>query len=182
MEKTAALKKNARSRIFSTDHRVIARQYFFLSLGAVLLGTALSLVMRFHLIYPMAGSMAPEFYLSLLTLHGTIMVFFVLTLAPLNAFGNLVLPEQLGATGMAFPRLNMISFWITAASFALIIASFLAVGGGPLSGWTAYPPLSAIGEIAGPGEGLGQTLWFFSVGLFSIASLITAINMISTVI
>jgi cytochrome c oxidase subunit 1 len=182
MEKTAPLTGSIRSRIFSTDHRVIARQYFFLALGAVLLGTALSLVMRLHLIYPLAGSMTPEFYLSLLTLHGTLMVFFVLTLAPLNAFGNLVLPEQLGATGMAFPRLNMISFWITAASFGLIIVSFLAVGGGPLSGWTAYPPLTAVGSIAGPGEGLGQTLWFVCIGLFSIASLITAINMIATVI
>jgi cytochrome c oxidase subunit I len=176
------LKATIGSRIFSTDHRVIARQYFFLSLGAVLVGTLLSLLMRFHLIYPQAEGITPEFYLSLLTLHGTIMVFFVLTLAPLNAFGNLVLPEQLGAPGMAFPRLNMLSFWITAASFALLLTSFLAVGGGPLSGWTAYPPLSAVGSAAGPGEGLGQTLWFFSIGLFSIASLITAINMISTVI
>ena len=83
---------------------------------------------------------------------------------------------------MAFPRLNMLSFWITAASFALLLASFLAVGGGPLSGWTAYPPLSAIGAIAGPGEGLGQTLWFFSIGLFCISSLLTAINIIATVI
>lgn len=185
MEKTA-LKRSLGSRLFSTDHRVIARQYFFLSLFAVLVGMALSLVMRFHLISPetpIAGDvMAPEFYLSLLTLHGTIMVFFVLTLAPLNAFGNLVLPEQLGATSMAFPRLNLASFWIATASFALLIASFLAVGGGPLSGWTAYPPLSALGAIAGPGEGLGQTLWFVSIGLFSISSLLTAINMIATVI
>src|ERR1700730_16961379 len=132
MEKTAALKRSIRSRIFSTDHRVIARQYFFLALGAVLLGTLLSLVMRFHLIYPQAqiagAVMTPEFYLSLLTLHGTIMVFFVLTLAPLNAFGNLVLAEQLGAPGMAFPRLNRLSFWISAASFALLVASFLATG------------------------------------------------------
>jgi cytochrome c oxidase subunit 1 len=185
MEKTA-VKRSLGSRVFSTDHRVIARQYFFLALFAVLVGMVLSLVMRFHLISPqtpIAGDvMAPEFYLSLLTLHGTIMVFFVLTLAPLNAFGNLVLPEQLGAAGMAFPRLNLASFWMAAASFALLIASFLAVGGGPLSGWTAYPPLSALGAIAGPGEGLGQTLWFFSIGLFSISSLLTAINMIATVI
>src|SRR5579863_10394608 len=181
LKQTTALKRGIGSRIFSTDHRVIARQYFFLSLGAVMVGTALSLLMRFHLIYPQAQGMTPEFYLSLLTLHGTIMVFFVLTLAPFNAFGNLVLPEQLGATHMAFPRLNMISFWITAASFALLLASFLAVGGGPLSGWTAYPPLSAIGSASGPGEGLGQTLWFVCLGLFSIASLITAINMIATV-
>jgi cytochrome c oxidase subunit 1 len=185
MEKTA-LETGLGARIFSTDHNVIARQYFFLSLAAVLLGSALSLLMRFHLIYPNAQfagvTMPPEYYLSLLTLHGTLMVFFVLTLAPLNAFGNLVLPEQLGATAMAFPRLNRLSFWTTALSFVLIIGSFLATGGGPLSGWTAYPPLSAVGAIAGPGEGLGQTLWFFSIGLFSIASLVTSINMIATVI
>jgi cytochrome c oxidase subunit I len=83
---------------------------------------------------------------------------------------------------MAFPRLNLASFWITAASFVLLLGSFFAVGGGPLSGWTAYPPLSALGAIAGPGEGLGQTLWFFSIGLFAVASLVTAINMIATVI
>src|ERR1035437_3718529 len=156
MEKTA-LKRSLRARIFSTDHRAIARQYFFLSLLAVVLGTALSLVMRFHLIYPLrpigGDVMAPELYLSLLTLHGTIMVFFVLTLAPLSAFGNLVLPEQLGAQSMAFPRLNALSFWITAFSFALLLASCGVAGGGPLSGWTAYPPLSAVGPIAGPGEG-----------------------------
>ncbi|HTA45374.1 MAG TPA: cbb3-type cytochrome c oxidase subunit I [Bryobacteraceae bacterium] len=186
METTTALRRGLGARLFSTDHRAIARMYFFLALIAVLLGTALSLVMRFHLIFPQTpiggDVMAPEFYLSLLTLHGTIMVFFVLTLAPLNAFGNLVLPEQLGASGMAFPRLNLASFWIAAAAFGVLIASFLAVGGGPLSGWTAYPPLSAVGAIAGPGEGLGQTLWFVSIGLFSISSLLTAINMIATVI
>ncbi len=184
-------------QLFSTDHRVIARQYFFLSLAAVLCGVVLSLLMRFHLVYPQAqvkwfaalwpikaqgGVMTPELYLSLMTLHGTLMVFFVLTLAPLNAFGNLVLPEQLGAGHMAFPRLNMMSFWIALLSFGLLIASFVSVGGGPLSGWTAYPPLSAVGAIAGPGEGLGQTLWFFSIGAFSISSLLTAVNMIATVI
>ena len=187
MEKTA-LKRSVRSRIFSTDHRAIARQYFFLSLLAVLLGTVLSLVMRFHLIYPQAkvGSdvMAPEFYLSLLTLHGTIMVFFVLTLAPLNAFGNLVLPEQLGARGMAFPRWNLASFWIAGASFLLLIASFLSTGGGPP---LRLDRLSAAQRLLGaitvdPAKGLGQTLWFFSIGLFSISSLLTAINMLATVI
>jgi cytochrome c oxidase subunit I len=185
MEKTA-LKPGLAWRVFSTDHRAVARLYYFLALFAVLAGTGLSLVMRLHLIFPQArvggDVMAPEYYLSLLTLHGTIMVFFVLTLAPLNAFGNLVLPEQLGARGMAFPRLNLASFWFAAAAFALLISSFLTVGGGPLSGWTAYPPLSAVGAIAGPGEGLGQTLWFFSLGLFAVSSQLTAINIIATVI
>ena len=185
------------ARLFTTDHRAIARLYFFLSLGAVLLGTVLSLIMRFHLVHPTAqvgwfarvwpvgasgGVMTPELYLSLLTLHGTIMVFFVLTLAPLSAFGNLVLPEQLGAGSMAFPRLNALSFWITALSFLVLLASCAVAGGGPLSGWTAYPPLSAVGAIAGPGEGAGQTLWFFSVGLFCIGALLTSVNVISTVL
>ena len=153
--------------------------------------------MRFHLVNPLAqvqlfgalwpvgapgGVMAPELYLSLMTLHGTIMVFFVLTLAPVSAFGNLVLPEQLGAKEMAFPRLNLLSFWIAASSFAVLIASFLAAGGGPLSGWTAYPPRSAIGAIAGPGEGTGQTLWFLSIGLFCVSSLLTSMNFIATVL
>jgi cytochrome c oxidase subunit 1 len=173
--------------LFSPDHRVVARLYFFLSLIAVFTGMVLSLIMRFHLIYPEAvlpwlGVMTPEYYLSLLTLHGTMMVFFVLTLAPISAFGNLVLPEQLGAKSMAFPRLNAASFWLTLLSFCVLVASFFAIGGGPLSGWTAYPPLSVVGAIAGPGEGLGQTLWFTSIGIFCIASLLTAINMITTVL
>ena len=195
--KVTARRPGLAGRIFSTDHRAIARQYFFLSLSAVVLGTVLSLIMRFHLVRPMAqvgwfarvwpigasgGVMTPELYLSLLTLHGTIMVFFVLTLAPLSAFGNLVLPEQLGAKSMAFPRLNAFSFWITAFSFALLLASCGVAGGGPLSGWTAYPPLSAVGPIAGPGEGTGQTLWFFSIGVFCLGALLTSINVIATVL
>jgi cytochrome c oxidase subunit 1 len=153
--------------------------------------------MRFHLVYPAAqvkwfewiwpvkangGVMTPELYLSLMTLHGTIMVFFVLTLAPLNAFGNLLLPDMLGADGMAFPRLNMLSFWVTVASFLLLIASFTCQDGGPLSGWTAYPPLSALGAITGPGQGLGQTLWFFSIGVFCMGATLSAINFVATVI
>ena len=189
--------KKPRRRIFDTGHRAIARLYFFLSLGAVLIGTLLSLMMRFHLVFPAAqvglfgklwpvgaqgGVMTPELYLSLLTLHGTIMVFFVLTLAPLSAFGNLVLPEQIGAKEMAFPRLNLLSFWMAAVSFAVLLGSFLFAGGGPLSGWTAYPPLSAVGAISGPGEGTGQTLWFVSIAIFCISSLLTSINMIATII
>ena len=183
--------------VFSTDHPAIARQYFFLSLAAVVFGVLLSLLMRFHVVHPTAqvgwferlwpvkaigGVMTPELYLSLLTLHGTVMIFFVLTLAPVNAFGNLVLPAQLGAEGFAFPRLNMASFWITLLSFGILIASFTAAEGGPLAGWTAYPPLSAVGAISGPGEGLGQTLWFVSIALFCVASLLTSINFIATIV
>lgn len=194
---TRARNAGALKKLFNTDHRVIARQYFFLSLFAVIIGVLLSLLMRFHVSWPGAnvawfesvwpvkaigGVMTPELYLSLMTLHGAIMIFFVLTLAPVNAFGNLVLPSQIGADGFAFPRLNMLSFWITLVSFGILIASFFVEDGGPLAGWTAYPPLSAVGAISGPGEGLGQTLWFVSIGLFCVASLLTAINLISTII
>src|SRR5207237_644892 len=128
---------------------------------SVLIGVTLSVVMRFHLVHP--GAMTPETYLSLMTMHGTLMVFFVLTVAPQSAFGNYFLPLQIGASEMAFPVLNMLSFWTTLASLVFMIAAFLVQGGGPLSGWTAYPPLSALGSIAGPGEGLGQTLWLVSI-------------------
>ena len=194
---SAALTVPPRLRWLSRDHRAVARLYFALAMVAVVTAQLLSLIMRFHLVNPQAkvgwfeslwpagapsGVMTPELYLSILTLHGTIMVFFVLTTAPMGTFANLVLPEQLGATQMAYPRLNAISFWITAFSFAVLIASFVGPGGGPLSGWTAYPPLSAIGAITGPGEGLGQTLWLVSIALFCVASLLSAINIIATVI
>jgi cytochrome c oxidase subunit 1 len=166
--------------LFTRNHRTIGLQYFFLSLLSVLLALVLSLLMRFYLVHP--GAIAPETYLSFLTMHGTLMVFFVLTLAPQAAFGNLFLPAQLGTETMAFPRLNMLSFWITALSLIVMISAFFAQGGGPLSGWTAYPPLSAAGAIAGPGQGLGQTLWLISLAVFCLATLLNSINFIATVV
>jgi cytochrome c oxidase subunit 1 len=186
-----------RRKIVSSHHRSVARLYFFLSLIAVVTGQLLSLLMRFHLVHPQAkvgwfeslwpagapsGVMTPELYLSLMTLHGTIMIFFVLTTAPMGTFANLMLPEQLGAKQMAYPRLNALSFWSIALSFVVLIASFAGPGGGPLSGWTAYPPLSAIGAITGPGQGLGQTLWLVSIAIFCVGSLLSSINFIATVI
>jgi cytochrome c oxidase subunit I len=168
------------SQIFSRDHKVIGRQYFWLSLIAAVAAIVLSVIMRFHLANPDTGLLAPENYLAILTLHGTLMVFFVLSVAPQSAFGNLMLPEQLGADGMAFPFLNMLSFWVTVVSLAVVIASYLAPGGGPISGWTAYPPLSAVGPAAGPGQGTGQTLWLVGIGLFSLGALLGSINFIST--
>jgi cytochrome c oxidase subunit 1 len=186
-----------RTYIFSTDHKTIGWQYFFLALFAALLGTTLSVIMRFHLVYPEAkialfeklwpagaagGVMTPELYLSLMTMHGTIMVFFLLTTVPQGGFGNYFLPLQIGAPDMAFPRLNMLSFWTTFLSFIVLCAAFFVEGGAPLAGWTAYPPLSAVGQIAGPGQGQGQTLWVLSIALFCIASVMGAINFITTVI
>jgi cytochrome c oxidase subunit I len=175
--------------IFSTDHKVIGIQYYLLALTAVMVGIVLSLLMRFHLVWPGAhlpfvtgGIMTPEQYASLVTMHGTIMVFFVLTTAPQGGFGNYFLPIQIGAADMAFPRLNMLSFWVTFLAFVCIVAAFFVPGGAPLSGWTGYAPLSALNGVTGPGEGWGQTMWIFSIALFCLGALLGALNFIATTI
>jgi cytochrome c oxidase subunit 1 len=173
-----------RKYIFSLDHKVIGLQYFFLALTAVFVGMFLSLLMRIHLVWPTAvlplvGTIQPEAYLSLLTMHGTIMVFFVLTTAPQGGFGNYFLPIQIGAPDMAFPVLNMLSFWTTFVGFVVIIAAFFVTGGAPLHGWTGYAPLSAL-PSAGPGEQLGADLWITSIAIFCVASLMGALNFITT--
>src|SRR5215813_5192685 len=138
-----------RRYLFTTDHKIICIQYFFLSLAAVLIGTLLSLLMRIHLVWPSAsipffGTIKPENYLAFLTMHGTLMVFFVLSTVPQNGFGNYFLPLQLGASEMAFPRLNMLGFWITLVAFLVLTAAFFVPGGASMAGWTQYAPLSAI--------------------------------------
>src|SRR5213596_3725886 len=173
-----------RKWIFSLDHKVIGLQYFFLALAAVLTGMFLSLLMRIHLVWPTAslpffGEIKPETYLSLLTMHGTIMVFFVLTTAPQGGFGNYFLPIQIGAPDMAFPVLNMLSFWTTFVSFMVMLAAFFVTGGAPLHGWTGYAPLSAV-TSSGPGEGLGADLWIISIAIFCIGALMGALNFITT--
>jgi len=173
-----------RKYVFSLDHKVIGLQYYFLALVAVFVGMFLSLFMRIHLAWPEAnlpwfGHIKPEQYLTLLTMHGTIMVFFVLTTAPQSGFGNYFLPIQIGAPDMAFPTLNMLSFWTTFVSFVVMIAAFFVEGGAPLSGWTNYVTLSAI-PSSGPGQGLGEDLWIISIALFSVASLMGALNFITT--
>ncbi len=186
-----------RKYVFSVDHKVIGIQYITLSLVAAFIGMALSWVMRIHLGWPTAaipflgtlspngapgGIVTPEYYLSLMTMHGTIMAFFVLTAAPMAGFGNFMLPIQVGAADMAFPRLNMSSFWVTFVGFVLACATFLIPDGPPLSGWTAYAPLSAVGSAAGPGQGWGQNLWGLSIAVFCVASLLGSLNFIVTTI
>jgi cytochrome c oxidase subunit I len=173
-----------RKYIFSLDHKVIGIQYFFLALTAVFVGMFLSLLMRAHMIWPTAnwplvGEIKPETYLAFLTMHGTIMVFFVLTTAPQGGFGNYVLPIQIGAPDMAFPVLNMLSFWTTFVGFIVILCAFFVPGGAPLHGWTGYPPLSAV-QSAGPGEALGADLWITAIAIFCVASLMGALNFITT--
>src|SRR5439155_2763607 len=151
------------------------------------------LYMRLRLAWPNAhfpfigggGPMLPEFYLSLVTMHGTIMVFFVLTTAPQGGFGNYFLPIQIGAEDMAFPFLNMMSFWVTFVGFVVLLSAIFASGGatvGSIGGWTQYAPLSALGEIAGPGQGTGVTLWVISIAIFCVGSLLGALNFITTLL
>jgi len=173
-----------RKWVFSLDHKVIGLQYYFLALVAVFVGMFLSLLMRIHLIWPtlalpLLGDIKPETYLTLVTMHGTIMVFFVLTTAPQGGFGNYFLPIQIGAPDMAFPVLNMLSFWTTFLGFIVMIAAFFVAGGAPLHGWTGYAPLSAI-QSAGPGEGLGADLWITSIAIFCLGALMGALNFITT--
>ncbi len=178
-----------RKYVFSIDHKVIGIQYLCLALFSVFVGMALSALMRLHLGWPLAhwwffkgGLMTPEQYLALMTMHGTIMVFMVLTTAPQSGFGNYFLPIQIGAADMAFPVLNMLSFWTTFLSLVVMIAAFFVTGGAPIGGWTSYPPLSALGEMAGPGQGAGETLWIVGLAIFCGASLMGALNFITTLI
>jgi cytochrome c oxidase subunit I len=197
-----------RKYVFSTDHKVIGIQYWCLALFAVFIGMFFSLLMRLQLgwpgqewgflktLFPHAaanGTMSGELYLSLLTMHGTIMVFFVLTTAPQGGFGNYFLPIQIGADDMAFPVLNMMSFWITFLALLVLISAFfvnyfnpddlnMVNVIGPIGGWTGYAPLSALGDRAGPGQGTGVILWITSIALFCVASLLGALNFITTML
>ena len=181
--------------VFSLDHKVIGKQYFALALVAAYVGMFLSWLMRIHLAWGDApipglqllsangapgGVMTPEYYLQLMTMHGTIMVFFVLTTAPFAAFGNFFLPIQVGAEDMPFPHFNMMSFWVTFVAFIVLMASFFVPDGPTLGGWTQYAPLNSVGPVAGPGQGLGVILWMASIGLFCVGQLLGSLNFITT--
>src|SRR5213080_583602 len=150
-----------RKYIFSLDHKVIGIQYILLALTAVLVGMIMSVLMRVNLSWPgthikiletlfpqgaPGGVMSPEFYLSLVTMHGTIMVFFVLTTAPQGGFGNYFLPIQIGAEDMAFPFLNMMSFWVTFVGFIVILAAIFFSGNATIGAW-----FTKLGESAWAG-------------------------------
>ncbi len=172
--------------IFSTSHRNIGFGYLTIATIAVIAGTTLSWLMRAHLSWPnwslpLHGPILPEEYLALVTMHGTLMLFFVLTVAPQSGFGNLILPAQIGARRMAFPRLNALGMWITAAGLVALLCAFLVPGGSPIAGWTSYPPLS-VSALAGPGEGAGQDLWLASIALFGIGGTIGAVVMLTTIV
>jgi len=167
-------------------HRTLGLAYLGLSTAALLAGVTLSLLMRLHLTWPdwplpLHGPILPEEYLGAVTLHGTLMLFFVLTVAPLWGFGSLILPAQIGSRRMAFPTLNAAAFWTLVASLLILCASPFVAGGTAISGWTAYPPLSAV-AATGPGQALGMDLWLASIGLFSLATCMAAVNMVTTIV
>jgi cytochrome c oxidase subunit I len=184
-----------RKHVFSLDHKVIGKQYYALALVAALCGMVLSWLMRIHLGWTNAaipglqllskngapgGVMTPEYYLQLMTMHGTIMVFFVLTTAPFAGFGNFFLPLQVGAEDMPFPRINMSSFWVTFLAFVVLMSAFFVGDGPSLGGWTQYAPLNSVGAVAGPGQGLGVVLWMTAIALFCVGQLLGALNFITT--
>ena len=185
-----------RKYIFSTDHKVIAVQYIITATAMALVGGSLSMLMRLQLAWPSrvwpamegifptgfaSGVMAPEFYLSLVTMHGTIMVFFLFTAILTGGFGNFLIPLQIGARDMAFPFLNALSYWFFLLSCIVILGALFATGGAPLGGWTAYAPLSAL-PGAGPGQDLGMTLWIVAIALFAVSGLMGGLNYVTTLL
>ena len=182
--------------IFSYDHKMIGKQYLTLTMFMAVIGGALAMLVRLQLGYPgqhaqfwetlfpagmASGVMTPEFYIMLFTMHGTIMVFFVLSIGPVSGFGNFLIPLQVGARDMAFPFLNMLSFWTVLPGAFIIILSFFVEGGAAASGWTAYPPLSAI-RSAIPGSALGQTLWLVGMMFFIASFTMGGLNFVVTIL
>jgi cytochrome c oxidase subunit 1 len=185
-----------RRYVFSQDHKVIGLQYMITAVFVALIAGALAMVMRIQLAWPQGkwpilekllpvgfagGVLAPEFYLSIVTMHGTLMVFFVISYALLGGFGNYLIPLQIGARDMAFPFLNMLSYWVAFLATVVMLSSFFVEGGAAASGWTAYPPLSAV-EQAVPGSGLGQTLWILGMALFIVSFTMGGLNYFVTIV
>ncbi len=184
-----------RTYIFSTDHKMIARQFLFLGLFMMVIGGVLALLIRWELAWPetpvpgfgwvpepymFGGVIPPETYNMMFTMHATLMIFFVIMPILVGAFGNFLIPLMVGARDMAFPRLNMLSFWAGAVSGAVMLAGFFVPGGHAASGWTAYAPLSAVPTYTG--VDWGQNLWLISLIILSASSMMGAINYITTVI
>lgn len=183
--------------IFSIDHKMIAKQYLLTGVIMGVIGVGMSMLFRMQLAWPeesfkifsffLGEKMAPEgvmtneAYLALITIHGTIMVFFVLTAALSGTFSNLLIPLQCGARDMASGLLNMISYWLFFTSSVIMVISLFVESGPASAGWTIYPPLSALPQAIS-GSGLGMTLWLTSMAIFIASSLLGSLNYIVTVI
>lgn len=182
--------------IFSMDHKMIGKQFLITGMFMGIVGVFMSMLFRLQLAWPdqkfailetflgkwaPEGQMDPNMYLALVTIHGTIMVFFVLTAGLSGTFSNLLIPLQIGARDMASGFLNMLSYWFFAASSVVMLVSLFVETGPASGGWTVYPPLSALPQ-AMPGSGTGMTLWLVSMTLFIAGSLLGSLNYIVTII
>ena len=182
--------------IFSQDHKMISKQYLITGLFMGIIGIGMSLIFRMQLAWPdkqfpiyevllgkwgLDGVMDPSVYLALVTIHGTIMVFFVLTAGLSGTFSNLLIPLQIGARDMASGFLNMVSYWLFFLSSLIMVMSLFVEAGPASAGWTIYPPLSALPQAI-PGSGAGMTLWLVSMAIFIASSLLGSLNYIVTVI
>jgi cytochrome c oxidase subunit 1 len=184
-----------RTYIFSTDHKMIARQFLFFGLFMMIIGGVLAMLIRWQLAWPetavpgfgwvpepymFGGIIPPETYNMLFTMHATLMIFFVVMPILVGCFGNFLIPLMIGARDMAFPLLNMLSFWVGAISGVVILAGFFVPGGHAAGGWTSYAPLSA--KAVYTGVDWGQDLWNISLIILGISSLMGSINYITTVV
>ncbi|MGJ8664933.1 MAG: cytochrome c oxidase subunit I [Patiriisocius sp.] len=182
--------------IFSQDHKMISKQYLITGLFMGIIGISMSILFRLQLAWPdhqftiyeillgkwgENGVMDPSIYLALVTIHGTIMVFFVLTAGLSGTFSNLLIPLQIGARDMASGFLNMISYWLFFLSSLIMVLSLFVEAGPASAGWTVYPPLSALPQAI-PGSGAGMTLWLVSMAIFIASSLMGSLNYVVTVI
>ena len=182
--------------VFSQDHKMIAKQFLITGMVWAVLGGLMSVLFRLQLGYPdtnfpwletilgkwaKGGHITPEAYYALVTTHGTVLVFFVLTAGLSGTFANFLIPLQIGARDMASPFMNMLSYWFFFAA-SIVMLSSIFVETGPFSGgWTAYPPLSALGD-ASPGSKSGMDLWIVSMALFVVSSLLGGLNYIATIL
>ena len=183
--------------LWNTDHKVIAMQFLLSSILYLVLGGSMAIAMRWQLAWPGHpipilghlfpstivsddGALIPGGYNMLVTMHGTLLVFFVAMPVLIGVFGNFLIPLKIGAGDMAFPALNELSFWLFSLSGLIMIATFFCPGGAPGTGWTAYAPLSS--HAAYNGTSLGQTLWCTSLFINGLSSLTGAVNYITTVI
>jgi cytochrome c oxidase subunit 1 len=183
-----------RKYVFSTDHKIIGVQFLVSTLLLLLVGGALALAVRWQLAFPWSsmpivgamifaeqgGQISPEFYTMLFTMHATVMIFLVIIPVLAGAFGNFLIPLMIGADDMAFPTLNMLSYWFFPPAILCFFFSFFS-GGGPAAGWTSYPLLSAITDAA-PGSGWAQNWWLLGVTCIGFSSMLGSINYMTTII
>jgi cytochrome c oxidase subunit 1 len=196
LEHTHEHQSFVRRYVFSQDHKVIGLQYMITAAFVALIAGGLAMIMRIQLAWPQGkwpilekllpggfsgGLLAPEFYISVVTMHGTLMVFFVISYALIGGFGNYLIPLQIGARDMAYPFLNMLSYWIALLAAVVMLGSFFVEGGAAASGWTAYPPLSAVPQAV-PGSGMGQTLWILGMALFIVSFTMGGLNYFVTIL